>query len=162
MESLRDTPCEVKLGLDAHRPYLEHRRVRDAVPIHADALQIGELFPAGAVDLVTLLDVVEHFPKESALDLLAQAEAVAARRVVVATPRGAFPQADHDAYGLGGEDLQQHRSSWEIEDLTRLGFRVAVFKGLHGPANVSFVHAFGADAQPVDGLVGWKVTRPER
>src|SRR5579862_8737813 len=44
MQSLVDVPCPVKLGLDAHKPYLERRRVRDAVPIHASALDVEELF----------------------------------------------------------------------------------------------------------------------
>ena len=156
MDSLAGSPCEVKIGLDAHRPYLEHRRVTDAVPVHADALSLGKLFVPGAVDLVTMMDVIEHFPKDDALELLRQAETVAGRRTLVATPRGAFPQENHDQYGLGGEELQQHRSSWEVEDLTGLDYRVAIVKALHGPENVSFVRSFGADAPPVDGLVAWK------
>jgi len=93
MHSLRDSPCSTKIGLDAHRPYLEHRLVRDAVPINADALQIGALFVPGAVDLVTMLDVIEHLREADARSLLRQAEAIAGRRVVIATPRGVFSAA---------------------------------------------------------------------
>ena len=156
MHSLRDSPCRTRIGLDAHRPYLEHRLVRDAVPIHADALRISELFVPGAVDLVTMLDVIEHFADDRARELLAQAESVARRRVVLATPRGRFPQEGHDSFGLGGEELQRHRSTWDVEQLTALGYRVAILRGLHTRQNVSFVQAFGADAPPVDGLLAWK------
>ena len=155
MHSLELSPCPVRIGLDAHRPYLEHRRVPDAVPLHASALSIGELFVPGAVELVTLIDVLEHFDREDALDLLGQAQRIAARRVLLFTPRGRFPQESHDAFGLGGEELQQHRSSWEPEDLISLGFCVAVMTAYHGPWNESFVAAFGPDAPPVDALVAW-------
>jgi hypothetical protein len=156
MHSLRDSPCTTRLGLDAHRPYLERRLVRDAVPINADALRIAELFVPGAVDLITMLDVIEHFDGGSACELLRQAESVAARRVVIATPRGPFPQEGYDAFGLGGEDLQRHRSSWDVEGLCALGYRVAILAGFHTRENSSFVHAFGVEAPPVDALVAWK------
>ncbi len=155
MHSLERSPCPVRIGLDAHRPYLEHRRVPDAVPLHASALSIGELFVPGAVELVTLIDVIEHFDRAEALSLLEQARRIAARRVLLFTPRGLFPQEAHDAFGLGGEELQRHRSSWEPEDLTSLGFRVVVMDAYHGPWNESFVEAFGPNAPPVDALVAW-------
>ena len=158
MASVDDLSPAVKIGLDAHRPYLENRRSRAAVPLHADALALGDLFVPGAVDLVTLLDVVEHFTPEDAAALLGQAEQVAAKRVVISTPRGEFPQEGYDAYDLGGEELQRHRSTWQPEDFTARGYRVVVLRGLHGPENESFLEAFGPDAPPVDGLVAWKDT----
>jgi hypothetical protein len=155
MHSLADSPCKVRIGLDAHRPYLEHRSVPDAVPVNASALEIERLFVPGAVDLVTMIDVLEHFERDDAVELLRQARAVARRRVVLFTPRGEFPQEDHDAFGLGGEELQRHRSTWEPEDLTALGLRVVVLDAFHGPWNQSFVEAFGPDAQPRDALLAW-------
>ena len=159
MDSIDLVPCRVKLGLDAHRPYLEHRRKLDAVPINADALRLEELFVRSAVDLVTLMDVIEHFEEDAAREVLRQAEAVARMRVLVTTPRGLFPQDGHDAFGLGGEELQRHRSAWDIEDLTGLGYRVVVVERFHDSRNASFVAAFGEDAPPVDALVAWKDRR---
>jgi hypothetical protein len=92
MQSLTDLPCRVRIGLDAHRPYLEQRRVPGAVPINASALDIDRLFVPGAVDLVQLIDVIEHFEPTDADRVLEQATSVAARRVVLFTPRGEFPQ----------------------------------------------------------------------
>jgi hypothetical protein len=158
MASVDDLAPPVKIGLDVHRPYLESRRSRNAVPLNADALAVGELFVPGAVDLVTLLDVIEHFTAGDGASLLDQAEQVAAKRVVVVTPRGEFPQEGFDAYGLGGEELQRHRSAWQPEDFTRRGYHVVVLRQLHTAQNESFVEAFGADAPPVDGLVAWKDT----
>jgi hypothetical protein len=160
MRSLVEAPCRVRIGLDAHRPYLENRMVPDAVPINASALQLEELFVRDAVDLVTLMDVLEHFPTGEALDLLRQAEVVARTRVLLFTPRGEFPQEGHDPLGLGGEELQKHRSSWEPSELAEQGYTVIVLPGYHGPGNPSFVAAFGTDAPRVDALVAWKSARP--
>jgi hypothetical protein len=156
MDSLALVPCPVKLGLDAHRPYLLNRTSREGIPINAPAQQLEELFVPGAVDLVTLIDVLEHFTEDDARDVLRQAETVAARLVMLFTPRGDFPQAGFDAFGLGGEKYQEHRSAWEPEDLVALGYRVIVFKGYHGPGNRSFVEAFGPSAPPVDALLAYR------
>jgi hypothetical protein len=156
MSSLELVGCRVKLGVDAHRPYLQQRRVVDAVPTNAPADRQTSLFVPGAVDLVTLIDVLDHFASEDARVVLRQAEAVAARRMVLFTPRGEFRQSGFDAFGLGGEEYQRHRSTWEPEDLAAIGYRVAVLTGLHNASNASFVEAFGRDAPPVDALLAWK------
>lgn len=155
MQSLVDVPCPVRIGLDAHRPYLEHRRVRDAVPLNASALELETLFVPGAVDLVQLIDVIEHFETADADRLIEQARRVAARRVVLFTPRGEFPQEDFDHSGLGGEELQRHRSSWEPEDLEARGFKVIVLRDFHGPWNAAFVAGFGPGAPLVDALLAF-------
>ena len=108
------------------------------------------------MDLVTLIDVIEHFDQKDAEEVLRQAEEVARRRVLLFTPRGRFPQEGFDAFGLGGEELQRHRSSWEPDDFTARGYCVVVLAGYHGPWNTSFVEAFGPDATPVDALIAWK------
>ncbi len=156
MRSLGELRCPVKVGLDAHRPYLMHREIAGAVPINANALEVERLFVPGAVDLVTLIDVLEHFPPDDALEVLRQVETVARRRVVLFTPRGGFPQEGHDLFGLGGEELQQHRSTWESSDLVKLGYRVAILTDFHDARNEAFVKSFGPDAPPVDALLAWK------
>ncbi len=160
MSSLELVDCPVKLGLDAHRPYLERRRVPGAVPVNASATELERLFVPGAVDLVTLIDVVEHFTPGDAREVLRQAESVARRRVVLFTPRGDFPQQGFDAFGLGGEEYQRHRSAWEPADLVALGYRVIVLTAYHDSRNSSFVEAFGAGASPVDALLAHKDRRP--
>lgn len=155
MQSLTDIPCPVRLGLDAHRPYLEHRQVPDAVPLNASALDLERLFVPGAVDLVQLMDVIEHFEQADADRVLDQARRVARRRVLLFTPRGEFPQEDFDHSGLGGEELQRHRSTWEPEDLAARGFKVIVMEDFHGPWNAAFVAGFGADAPLVDALLAF-------
>jgi hypothetical protein len=155
MDSLADSPCKTRIGLDAHRPYLEHRPIPDVVPVNASATELELLFVPGAVDLVTMIDVIEHFDRDAAVDVLAQARRVARRRVVVFTPRGEFPQSGYDAFGMGGEEYQRHRSTWEPGDFADLGMSVVILDRFHGPWNDSFVEAFGADAEPRDALLAW-------
>lgn len=159
MDSLADVPCRTRLGLEVHRPYLERRHPVDAVPVNASALEMERIFVSSAVDAVSLIDVIEHFGEHDAGEVLRQAEAIARVRVLLFTPRGHFPQEGYDAFGLGGEEFQRHRSSWEPEDLTGRGYSVVVLPGYHGPSNRSFVEAFGPDAPPADALVAWKDLR---
>lgn len=158
MQSLEFSPCKVRIGVEAHRPYLENRTVRGPVPLNADGQRLGELFVDGAVDLVTMMDVLEHLNPDDATATLAQCEKVAAKRVIISTPRGFFEQDAHDVFGtdLGGEELQAHRSGWEVEDLTTLGYNVVIFDGFHGATNAAFKRAYAEDAEAIDGLVAFK------
>lgn len=158
MRSLEFSPCRNRVGVEAHRAYLENRAVRGPVPINLDARRLSEIFVPDGVDLVTMLDVIEHLTPEDAAEVIAQIEAVARRRVVIATPRGFFEQQAHDIFelGLGGEELQAHRSGWEVADFIGRGYSVVVVDGFHGSSNAAFVRSYGESAKPIDGLVAWK------
>lgn len=157
MNVLKRVKSPVRVGVDAHRAYLEHRPPDPTlVPIHLDARRLGEVFVPRSFALITMTDVIEHFEREAALDVMQQAETIASGRCVIVTPRGQFPQRDFDAYSLGGESLQTHRSEWEPEDFRALGYMSVVFRGLHGPGNPSFDHAFPRGGPPIDGIVAWK------
>jgi hypothetical protein len=156
MRSLAPLPCGVKVGLDAHRPYLTSRIEINAVPIHAPVSALSRLFVPDAVDLVTMIDFIEHLDKDEAVTALNDAELVARRRVVVFTPRGHFPQEGYDALNLGGESFQRHRSQWDVSDFRGLGYAVIVLNGFHDDRNLSFVQAFGRGAPAVDALIAWK------
>jgi hypothetical protein len=156
MDGLAGLDVPVRVGVDAHRPYLERRPAGEpVVPIHFDARRIGDIFLPRSFDVVSMVDVIEHFDHDDAVSVLAAAEQIAARRVVVFTPRGDFPQVGYDAYGLGGEELQQHRSVWQPEDFTSRGYSVAVLRGFHGPGNASFDAAFPRGHESLDALLAW-------
>lgn len=148
----------VKVGVDIHRPYLSNRQDRspNLIPVNLDATRIGEVFLPKSFAGVSFMDALEHFPQETALDLLAQAETIAYHRVVVFTPRGYFPQKEFDYFQMGGERYQVHHSAWEPEDFTALGYACVLFTAFHDRHNPSFVEAFGADAPPRDALLAWK------
>ncbi|MCZ8513597.1 class I SAM-dependent methyltransferase [Paenibacillus filicis] len=150
--------CPVLVGLDVHRPYLENRvhPSERIIPIHADALTIDRLFLPKTFSMILLNDVIEHFNKQDGLRLLAMAETIAVKRIIVFTPSGFFPQSGYDYYNLQGEVYQEHRSGWEPDEFERMGYKVLVFKGLHDSSNPSFVRTFGKDHPPVDALLAWK------
>lgn len=146
------------LGLEVHRPYLENRKNRSPriIPIHGDARKMGRLFLPNTIMTVLFHDVLEHFKKKEALRILKQAESIAIKRVVVFVPRGEFPQKGFDHYGLGGEVYQEHRSSWEVEEMVELGYNVMIFKNFHNAENAAFRRAFGVNHPPRDALLAWK------
>ncbi len=67
-----------------------------------------------APDVVLMLDVIEHMPRDEGEAVIALATA-RARQVVVFTPKGFKPQ-EGDAWELGGEEWQRHRSGWTPDD----------------------------------------------
>lgn len=77
------------------------------------------LFPAGSVDTVFLVDVIEHLDKEEARELLQATVRLARRQIAVFTPLGFIPQSHRDgkdAWGLDGGAWQEHKSGWSPED----------------------------------------------
>jgi hypothetical protein len=81
----------------------------------ADALKA---LPDKSVDSVCLIDVIEHLEKAEGVALLRDTERVARRQIVLFTPLGFMPQhiTGSDAWGLGGSEVQEHRSGWGPED----------------------------------------------
>lgn len=101
---------------------LTHRFANDgSVFIISDTAQdfMSSLAP-NSVDSVFLLDVIEHLPKEDGINLLAHAERVARKQIIIFTPLGFMPQTVHegekDGWGLGGASVQEHLSGWIPED----------------------------------------------
>lgn len=155
--TLRGLNCSIKVGVDIHRPYLEKcLPSQGVIPVQLDAVQLSKVILPKSFDSVTFIDVIEHFEKEAALSVLNQAETIALQKVIVFTPRGFFRQDDVDLLNLGGEAYQRHRSGWEIDDFSRLGYKVMVFRQFHDADNSSFRRTYGEGASPIDALLAWK------
>ncbi|MFC4778763.1 hypothetical protein ACFO9Q_18365 [Paenibacillus sp. GCM10023252] len=158
---LRYMPYKHIIALDIHRPYLVNRICMEPhiIPLLAEAKSIGKLFIPDSVSTVSFMDSLEHFTKIEALELLQDAEQIAKHQVVVFAPRGYFPQKGIDHYGMNGESYQEHRSSWEPEELEARGYAVTVLKGFHDHNNSAFTEAFGYGHDPVDALLAIKTKR---
>ncbi|OLN29517.1 methyltransferase domain-containing protein [Desulfosporosinus metallidurans] len=155
--TLKEFHCPIKIGVDAHRPYLENVKLGEQfIKLNFTAEHLSELFLPKSLDSVTLIDVIEHFKKEVAFSVLRQVEEIASKKVIVFTPRGFFQQIDVDHYGLGGESYQRHRSGWEVEDFQKLGYNIVVFNKFHDQRNSAFVKVYGENAEPIDALLAWK------
>jgi len=156
-ETLGKFSCPIKIGVDAHRPYLENAKSGEQfLKINFMAERLSELFLPKSIDSVTLIDVIEHFKQNVAWDVLSQVEEIASKRVIIFTPRGFFKQLDIDHYGLGGESFQRHRSGWEVEDFQKYGYNTIIFSKFHDQSNKAFLEVYGKDAEPVDALLAWK------
>ena len=156
-ETLKEFCCPIKIGVDAHRPYLEQtKHGEEYIRLNFRAERLCELFLPKSLESVTLIDVIEHFEKRVAWDVLRQAEEIATKKVIVFTPRGFFKQLDVDHYGLGGESFQRHRSGWEVEDFQKLGYNIIIFSKFHDQKNNAFVEVYGKEAEPIDALLAWK------
>lgn len=138
--TLKELCCPLKIGVDAHRPYLENVKYGEPfIRLNFTAERLSELFLPKSLDSVTLIDVIEHLEKEVGLDVLRQVEEIAAKKVIVFTPRGFFELKEFDHYGLGGESYQRHRSGWEIEDFQKLGYNIVIFSKFHDQKNLAFL-----------------------
>lgn len=106
-------------AVDIHRPSLVAAQSagRRGLCVQADVLSMP--FRDGAYDLVTALDVIEHFTKDEGLRLLDELERVCHGFVVVQTPRGFVPQA-----GRPGQPWMEHKSGWMPVDLEERGYEV--------------------------------------
>jgi len=152
----------IRIGLDIHRPYLEHWPAMEpaAIPLNLPAHALRTVFLPKTIDAVCFIDSLEHLPEKEAKAALADAECIAGRIVAIFTPRGNFPQGESDVWGMGGEEHQRHRSSWEPEDFAGLGYNVLIFIGFHGDWSEPFRRAFGPGASAVDALVAYKLLTP--
>jgi hypothetical protein len=118
-------------ALDAHAPYLSEKRtdLEGVQRIVADAVTLMPQFRSTAFQAVLAIDFIEHLEKTVAIKLIGEMQRVGLK-VCIFVPEGHHPQ-DTDAYGLGGDHWQTHRSEWHKEDLEALGFKVEVWEGFH-------------------------------
>lgn len=92
---------------------------RSYLILNAGWREAVQLFPAGSVDTVFLIDVIEHLDKEEARELLQLTIRLARRQIAVFTPLGFIPQSHcdgKDAWGLDGGAWQEHKSGWSPKD----------------------------------------------
>jgi SAM-dependent methyltransferase len=111
---LSDPTIEV-IGIDGYLPYLLQQGVREfyAVAIHAPIERVIDGTIRVDADLTMCVDVVEHFPKETALRLLALPG-----RMVVGTPLFDYRQGP-----VEGNVFEEHKCWFTAAELNALGFK---------------------------------------
>lgn len=72
-----------------------------------------------SVDLIVIIDVVEHLPKRAGFELLEKCELMTGKFIVVQTPNGFLEQGPEF-----GNPYQRHLSGWFPQDFRGLGYRV--------------------------------------
>ena len=113
-------------GIDGYAPYLEEARKEKlhAELVLGDARELERYFKPGQFEAVVALDVIEHLTKDDGLRMMRSMEKIASKKVVFFTPSGFLPQHSYE-----NNDLQEHLSGWEPEEMERLGYKVMGFLG---------------------------------
>jgi hypothetical protein len=135
LESVADIGCgpashvlavngpRLRILCDAYRANLTPNNDQGTFPLLGDARALP--LKDKSVDGITLLQIIEHLPKEEGVALLCAAERVARKVVVVTTPNGFVEQGKID-----GNPYQEHHSGWSIEELRNRGYKVFGYEGL--------------------------------
>lgn len=120
--------CEDKVGVEIYLQYIKdaERKYPDLSFIRADIRDFVPRLEPGAVDVFLICDVLEHFERVEALDILEKCKEIA-KRIVLFIPIGKHPQGT----GPEGNVFQTHRDTWEYEELEALGFSVARWDTFH-------------------------------
>lgn len=86
--------------------------------INKYALEGVKSFPDNSVDTVVMLDLIEHLEKNEGYELIKEADRITKKQIVIYTPLGFLSnhREGKDAWGLNGQELQEHKSGWLPED----------------------------------------------
>ncbi len=98
----------------------------DSVYFH-DLRQINKLFPEKFFDVVTAIDVIEHFEKEEGIKLIENAEKLALNKVIFFTPRNWVENKDsfeNKRWWSYGNEYCLHKSLWIEKDFTDRGYEI--------------------------------------
>lgn len=138
-DKLARTPCSLRVGVDAFRPYIDMAVRKWGPRLHELHLAEAVEYMAQEVrvfDAILLIDFIEHLTKDAGIQLLDRCRFSARRKVIVFCPLGECKQ-DKDTYSLGGDHWQTHRSTWSVADLSELGFDVAQWPGYRDDGGLS-------------------------
>lgn len=114
-------------GIEAYAPSIETAKANATHNdlVQGDIRELERFFKPGQFDACVAVDVIEHLPKEEGLRLVRAMEHIARTKNVLTTPSGFLPQGHTE-----NNDLQEHVSGWEAEEMRDMGYRVI---GLLGP-----------------------------
>jgi hypothetical protein len=112
---------------EPHGPYADRLQAAGYVVWRRTALEMLALSRPGDFDAIYMIDVIEHMTRPHGESALRMAQALEPKQIVVFTPLGFLPQ-EGDAWGLGGEEWQKHRSGWSPKDFP--GWAIETYMGM--------------------------------
>lgn len=119
-------------AVDLHQPYLDgvKERCPQAKTVKSDALEYIKKQDTDSVDVISIIDGIEHMDKKSGKELISHMKRVCREKILLFTPQGPGPDGylknePHNAWGIEGADhYQTHKSGWTVEELEKLGFKM--------------------------------------
>ena len=106
-----------KIGIEIWKPYIERATYHDCVKIHGDIRDFETLIDKDDMDCCMIIDVLEHFDKDTAIDLVQRIKNNF-KKLLLFIPEGNHPQ-NKDVFKLGADKYQTHRSTWWAADIAQ-------------------------------------------
>ncbi|MFX1479117.1 MAG: methyltransferase domain-containing protein [Promethearchaeota archaeon] len=150
------------IGCDIFLPSLvfckQHKLYNEVVLCDAGFLPFKE----NSCATVIMIEIIEHLEETKGKRMINGAEKIAQKKIIVTTPNKARKRLGH-----GINPYQAHISSWTVQDLRRLGFKVygvgsrlAKVPSLPaGKINVFFAYTFLLFPRLAIWLIAWKKIR---
>jgi ubiquinone/menaquinone biosynthesis C-methylase UbiE len=121
-------------AVDIAPQYLEKVKERcdQAKTVCSDSLSYLKEQPDDSVDVISIIDGIEHMTKEDGLELIPEMKRVARKQVLLFTPQGHVEDGylknePHNAWGIeGADEHQKHLSGWTMDELKELAFEVII------------------------------------
>ena len=130
---IRSLPFKKLVGIDAAAPCIKdviaNQRNIAAKELNAMVVDARTYLPTletESFDVVILMDMLEHISKEEGVELLKHATRIARQRVLIWLPVGQCEQSP-----AMDNPYMEHKSTWNPEDLEKLGFDVTTWKAFH-------------------------------
>lgn len=136
------------VGIEVYEPYFNLRNVpANCTAILGNMQDFGRLVKPEDMDTALFVDSLEHLSDEDAYQLISKVK-WQFRKILVFVPEGNHPQTT-DAFKMGGDTWQTHRSTWHREDLIDMGFqKVVVDPVYHNEPNKDRGAIFGVWETP--------------
>lgn len=125
----RIVKCAKHICIEPYPPYVNELKKAGYDVICTKAPEALE--SVDHVDSVVMIDVIEHMEKRNGERAITLAQDKA-DQVVVFTPIGFMPQ-EGDAWGMGGDEWQRHRSGWQPAEFP--GWHIFTDDGFHRRRN---------------------------
>lgn len=119
-------------AVDPAEQYLKevNGRCPQAKTVLSTALEYVKKQPDNSVDIISIIDGIEHMDKKTGLKLIPEMKRVCRKQILLFTPQGPgksgyLKNRPHNAWGIEGADhFQEHRSGWSALELKDLGFEI--------------------------------------
>ena len=129
---LKHLPTQDVTAVDIYQPYLDEvkHRCDTARIVCSDALSYLKEQPDKSVQVISIIDGIEHMDKKTGLKVIKEMKRVASEQILLFTPQGHIDNHPENTWGVpGGDKYQEHLSGWEIEELELHRFKVLYTNG---------------------------------
>ncbi len=120
--------CKKITGTDIHPPYLTEirNRYKDIETLNLSVEDTCKIMGPGQFDIVLCLDVLEHLEQAAIPMVIDNMQRIAKKKVIVYTPSRFTTNEIHadDAWNMGPNDYQLHRSFIDPSFLESKGFKI--------------------------------------